>query len=70
MAKEIYVVVDKETKKQVGIGFEKRMDAKSKRNELQSKTKMGLPKEKVEDSSQWAFKVSNGKDHPVNPTKH
>lgn len=67
---EFYVVVDKETNKQVGKGFDKKQEAKAKRNELQAKTKAGLPKETPENQSLWQFKVSNGKDHPLNPTKH
>ena len=67
---ELYVVVDKETNKQIGNGFAKKSDAKKKRNELQGKTKAGLPKETPENQSLWSFKVSNGKDHPDNMVRH
>jgi hypothetical protein len=70
MDKEFYAVIDKATNKQVGKGFIKKSEAKTKRNELQEQTKAGLPKENREDQSLWSFKVANGKDHPAQPTKH
>lgn len=68
---EFYVVVDKATGQQVGKGFSKRMDAKAKRNDLQAKTKRGMPEpEESWDQAQWSFKVSFGKDHPKYPRPH
>lgn len=64
---EIYVVVDKSTGKNIGTGFTKKTEAKTKRDELQGKTKAGMPeKTATQDQSLWAFKVSPGKDHPKN----
>jgi hypothetical protein len=67
---ELYVVVDKETNKQIGTGFTKKAEAKTKRNELQGKTKAGMPKETPENQSLWSFKVAYGKDHPKNVVRH
>lgn len=68
---EFYVVVDKSTGNQIGGGFEKKLEAKQKRDDLQAKTKAGVPEEtKTQDASLWAFKVSRGKDHPKSNRLH
>lgn len=62
---ENFTVIDKATNKVIGNGFITKEEAKSKRDELQGKTKDGMPKpEERQNQSLWAFKVSKGKDHP------
>lgn len=66
---EYFKVVDKETEKQIGKGFPTKEQAKAKRDDLQGKTKAGMPKpENRQDQTLWTFKVSPGKDHPKHKT--
>lgn len=68
---ENFMVVDKETQKQVGKGFATKSEAKSKRDDLQGKTKDGMPKPEVrQNQALWSFKVTKGKDHPKLDTIH
>lgn len=61
---ELFAVIDKATSKQIGKGFDDKLAAKQKRNELQGATKRGMPpKDQTHDQTLWDFKVTPGKDH-------
>jgi hypothetical protein len=66
--KDIYSVKDTKVKKIVAVGFDNKMDAKDKRNELSKDVWENWNKKGEKDINKrpLPYIVVKGKDHPVN----
>lgn len=61
---ELYQVQDKSNNNVRVSGCASKKEARVKRDELQTKTKAGMPAaDKRDDSSSWQYSIGLGKDH-------